>query len=438
MFNWRKPVIYLLLCLSGNKIPQNLSLIKKLDKLSLKEKKKYQDRKLKKLLIHAYKNVPYYSRVLKEVGVIINNNVVLENLKNIPVLTKDIIRKEGENLYSKDYKARKFYENTSGGSTGEPVRFIQDKNYEDLNNATKIYYKLTVGQDIGDKELRFWGSERDLLEGKEKLSIRLRNWLYNRREFNTFKMTEKEMFVYVEKWNKYNPFWIEAYIQSMYEFAKFIEKKRLKIKSPENGILTSAGTLFPEMKETIERVFKCKVYNRYGSREVGGIAFGENNLNISYWSQKIEVVEKDEISGKIIVTGLNNFSMPLIRYDIGDIGTLDDNEMMLKEIKGRVNSMIETSKGKVDSAAITSALYFDLKNNLFTSFSKYQLIQKKKDVFELKIVVIDKSKWEKDKDTITTVMKSILGKDIIFNFNEVESIESLKNGKYEYIKSEII
>lgn len=266
--NIRKHLIYAILYVTGSKIPKNLEEIRSVFKYSEKDKKKYQDEKLKKLILYAWENVPYYKKVLEKSKVMVNGEVDLKNFEKIPFLTKKIMREEGKKLHSLE-KRKGIYENTSGGSTGEPARFIQDKYYSDWNNTGKIYYKERAGQNIGEKELRFWGSERDLLEGKEKLSVRLRNWLYNRKEFNTFKMSEKEMIRYVKKWNEYNLSWVECYVQSIYEFAKFIEKNNLKINSPKNGILTSAGTLYPEMKETIERVFRCKVYNRYGSREVG-------------------------------------------------------------------------------------------------------------------------------------------------------------------------
>lgn len=439
--NWRKPVIYSLLYLSGSKIPKNLREIKKIENKPKVELEKYQNGKLRSLLLYAWENVPYYNQILEEANVVNNGKVSLNNFNKIPILTKEIIRREGKNIYSKKHKIRNAKENTSGGSTGEPIRLLQDNYYLDFEIANKINYKLTASQDIGEKELRFWGSERDLLEGKESLKIRLRNWLYNRIEFNTFKMSDKEMNGYVKKWNKYRPSWVESYVQSIYEFAKFIERNKLSIYPPTNGILTSAGTLYPEMKKTIERVFNCKVYNRYGSREVGDMAFGQDTLKISSWNNKIEILDEKGISekkeGRIIVTNLNNYSMPLIRYDIGDIGTINKEGTELLKINGRINNMIKTTKGIVDSAAITSALYFDTNGKLFTSFSKYQLIQKKKDEFEFKVIVVDKLKWKDEKKSIEKVMKAILGKKIKFNFNEVTKIDSLKNGKYEYIKSEV-
>jgi len=357
--------------------------------------------------------------------------VNLDNFKDIPILTKEIIRREGNNLYSSDYKSRKFYENTSGGSTGEPVRFLQDKNYSDWNIANKIFLKYKAGQESGERELRFWGSERDLLEGKDKLSIRLRNWIYNRKEFNTFKMSEKEMKEYINKWNDYKPEWVESYVQSIYEFAKFIEANNFKIYSPKNGILTSAGTLYPEMRETIERVFNCSVYNRYGSREVGDMACGIDGLNLSFWNHKIETI-KDE---KIIVTTLNNYSMPLIGYEIGDIGIKGNIWIYLKKIFGREMSVFKTKNGKIIPAEFFIHFIGVVYNN--DAISKFQVIQKKYDKILIKAIIKNVDNFNLNKEKIENVIKKEMENDCEINWKFVDEIESLKNGKYEYIKSEI-
>lgn len=430
MFNWRKPIIFLALYLSGSKIPQNLELIKKLDKLSVKDKKKYQDKKLKEILLHASKNVPYCIKILKDSKVVVDGKVNLDNFKNIPILTKEIIRRENKNMYSCDYKNRGFYENTSGGSTGEPVRFLQDKNYNDWNIANKIFLKHKAGQDVGAKELRFWGSERDLLEGKEKLSIRFRNWLYSRREFNTFKMSEREMKEYVDKWNDFKPDWVESYVQSVYEFAKFLKANNLKIHSPKNGILTSAGTLYPEMKELIEEVFCCIVYNRYGSREVGDMACGRDELDLSFWNHRVETVEND----KIIVTLFNNFSMPLVRYDIGDMA-VKKNDFELEKVIGRGMEMFKTRDGKIIPSEFFIHFIGVVYNN--NAIAKFQVIQKDYDDVLIKVVLRDKKSFNDNRMNIENAIKKEMGNSCKINWDFVNDIEPAKSGKYLYTICEI-
>ena len=96
---------------------------------------------LSDILLHAYENVPYYRRVLSDSGVVRDGTVVLAKFDNIRCLTKDIIRTEGDNLYAVDHKSRRSFVNTSGGSTGEPVSFLQDANYSDWQMGMRFYFR---------------------------------------------------------------------------------------------------------------------------------------------------------------------------------------------------------------------------------------------------------------------------------------------------------
>lgn len=436
--NWRKPVIFTLLYLSGSKIPKYLKEIQRIEKLPEKELKEYQDKKLEKLLLHAWKTVPYYTKILENFKVVLDGKVNLKNFDKIPVLTKEIIRQNFDNLHTKKL-GKGWHYNTSGGSTGEPVKFIQDNKYLDWGIANKIWYKLIAGQDMGEKELRFWGSERDLLEGKESFKIRLRNWLYNRREFNTFKMSEEQMKNYVLEWNKYKPSWVEAYVQSIYEFAKFIKQNHLKVYSPKNGILTSAGTLYPEMKKIIEDVFKCPVYNRYGSREVGDMACGNDKLRLSLWCHKLEILDNKNRDtkklGNVIVTTLNNYSMPLIRYNIGDIGILDNKFGYLNKIEGREMSVFKTETGKIIPGEFFVHFIGVVYNN--GSISKFQVLQKDYDKIIIKTILKDKKNFNKNKKKIENAINKEMGSDCQIKWEFVKEINSLKSGKYEYVRSEL-
>ena len=449
--NWRKPLIFSGLYLTRSKIPRCLMEIRRLERLSKERIKEDQQKKLKKLLLHSYENISYYHRILGEVGVVKNNVVDLSKFYKIPILTKKIIRKQGSNLYSKDHKKRGSYENSSGGSTGEPVRFIQDKYYDEWNTANKLNYKLQVNQEPGDKELRLWGSDRDILEGNEKLFIRLRNIIYNRKELNSFKMSEKNMFDFVKSWNKYEPNWVEAYAQSIYEFARYIKRNNLKILSPK-GILTSAGNLYPEMKELIKTVFNCPVFNRYGTREVGGVAcscLDDKGLHVSMWSHYLEILDKNLNSvksnefGKIYLTTLNNYSMPLIRYDVGDIGVYSDdkcncgrNNELIKNIEGREMSVFKTKDGKVIPAEFFIHFIGVVYNEEF--ISKFQVIQKDYDKVLIKIVLNDIKKFNTKKDKIIDSIKKVMGKNCEIEFDFVDDIKATRSGKYLYTKSEVM
>ena len=239
--------------------------------LPMDKLKKIQEGKFKEMLLYSYNNVPYYTQILGKAKVVVNGKVNLGNFSKIPVLTKDILRKHFDELKCKNLDKCNWYLNTSGGSTGEPVKFIQDNVNWDSGMGCKWFFSTLAGKYPGEKEIRLWGSERDILKGSIGFKAKMKNLVFNRVLLNSFKMSDEDMRQYVEIINKNKPVLIEAYVQSIYELAKFIKNNELSVYSPK-GILTTAGTLYSEQQMLIEKVFRTKVYNRYGSREVGDVA----------------------------------------------------------------------------------------------------------------------------------------------------------------------
>jgi len=438
--NWRKPLIFGLLHVTGSKIPQYLKEIEDLQYKTQDEIRRYQEEKLKKLLLHAYTNVPYYHRILPEAGVIKNGEVHLENFDKIPILTKKIIRKEGENLYSKDYKSRNPYENTSGGSTGEPVKFIQDKQYWQMNIANKIYFNRLLGKDVGESEINLWGSERDIFRNTLSLKQKITNFLYNRTFLNAFKVNDDKLKKFVSEINRVKPVSMWVYVESIDLLARFIEDTDLKVHAPK-CIITTAGTLFPEIRETVETVFDCPVYNQYGSREVGPIAVEceyKQGLHCFPWSQKLELIGEGELKD-IIVTDLTNYSMPLIRYEIGDIGESSNSQtckcgrptLFFKYIKGRITDIFINKKGTAIYGAYFRHALFGVE-----WVKKYQIVQKDYDHIVYRIVKFGNTK-KIDLKKITDVVKRIMGANCKVEFEFVDEIEPGKRGKYLYTISEV-
>lgn len=439
--NWRKPVIYLLLYISGSKIPKNLKEIERVEKFSEEQKKEYQIKKLKKLLIHAYKNVPYYKKVLKEAGVIKKNEVNLDNFNKIPILTKDIIRKEGENLYSKDHKERKFYKNTSGGSTGEPVEFLQDKYYDDWNFATKIYYNKILGKDLGEAEIKLWGCDTDIIYGGLDLKERIMNFLFNRKFFNCYKFGENDIKKLLELNNSFNPKSYWSYMEASVELAKYLSKNPVKFKSPKY-IISTIGPLTEESRQLIKDNLKCKVYNQYGSREVSWIAAEkEREMEVFFWSNLLEIKNKNQNinkkEGSILVTNLNNFSMPLIRYEIGDVAEKGSSFFKEGEIESffSIKNVLGRTLGffkKKDDSLVHS--HFFVQQFFYRKWiDKFQIIQRDYELIEC---LIQGRENKKEMVEMEKLFEKLIGKcEIKWKF--VEEIKPMKNGKYLYTISKV-
>lgn len=451
-FNWRRPVIGTLLAATGSPILKILSFLKSVERRPAEELLELQRQKLDQVLRHSLLHVPYYRELFRERGLDAPAGLTSDSLKALPALTKEIIRARWNDLQSTDPERakRKPYRNTSGGSTGQPVEFTQDQHYLAWNIATKLYLKSWAGQEIGEPEVRLWGAERDILQKHDKPGLRLKNWLYHRTDLNALRMGEEQLGLYSETINQLKPGWIEAYVQSIYELARYAEESRIAMHSPR-GILTSAGTLYPPVRETIERVFRCPVYNRYGSREVGDMACGcgaPEGLHELLLSCVIEVLDErmepvpPGTPGRVYVTTLNNFTMPLLRYDIGDYAVLPQDRQCacgrgwptLASVKGREVSLLKSRDGAlVDGQYFTRAFYYQ------KWCRQFQVVQEDYDHIVVRVVVTPglEAEFAAAQKELADTYRKVLGPDCVVEFRAEDQIEPLPSGKHVYTYSKV-
>jgi phenylacetate-CoA ligase len=397
------------------------------------------------ILEHARSHVPYYSRLIPTGAL----RDPLTALSRMPMLDKDVIRKEFVSLHTADLRRRRWFFNTSGGSTGEPVRLVQDLAFEDRVTAiTSLYYHL-VGYDYGQQLVRLWGSERDILEGGEGRVAAARAWFANTQTVNAFRMTPSVMIDFIHSLNERPPRLILAYAQALYELATFAEARRLEV-AKQRAIMTSAGTLYPFMRERIERVFGCRVFNRYGSREVGDIACevpGFDGLWVAPWGTYVEVIDDagnpmpDGEEGELVITLLGNFAMPLIRYRIGDRGALATRRIRrphpqatqsLESVKGRTVDAFRLEDGTiVDGEYFTHLLYFR------DWVRRFQVVQKSFEHIVVRIAC-DTHPPQDAEPEISEGIRALMGTRCNVEFEYCREIETPPSGKYRYTISEIL
>ncbi len=407
---------------------------------------KFKKLYLKRLLLHAYKHVPYYHRLLKNVGVVNGGTVEISKFSKIPILTKEILR--NEKLISDDYRTRNWYENFSGGSTGEPTRFIQDTNYHKWYYATnEYYYKNLLGvNELNAKKIELWGSPRDLFQGSVGLKAKIGMWLNNIVLLNSFRMTETDMEKYVKTINSYKPDLIRAYAGSLFELCRYVEMKNVKIFSPKI-LVSSAETLTGEMREKIESIFKTKLYNFYGSRETASLA-GECKcglMHIFEFNNYIEILDKinqpvgEGTEGKIIVTNLHNYSMPFIRYDTGDVAVTGPDKCKCGNILptlGRIYGRIEEQFIRKDGKIVIGYFFVHLMGVVLNKgfIKKFQVIQEDYDKIRI-LAVLQQTLPVIEKHDIENKIRMEMGPDCRIIWDFVDDIPKTKSGKYLYTKT---
>ncbi len=403
---------------------------------------------LVRMLMHCRENVPFYSDRLAPFCAESIRKDPLQVLSSLPVLTKAIVRANFEGLTSRDIARRKWHYNTSGGSTGEPVKLIQDREYADWAHAIPLYFYHRVGCRVGDPVVRLWGSERDIFEGTVGLRAKVFNFFNNVEYMNAFRMTPRTMREFLSRLDSRPPRMIIAYTQAMYELAQFARAHGIRV-SPQGPVIASAGTLHPFMRELIAEVFGCRVFNSYGTREVGTIASevpGRDGLMVAPWGCYVEVVDGSGEAlpagseGDLLITSLANRAMPLVRYKIGDRGALsppasptqDAFSQTLLSVSGRITDNFRTRDGKI----IPGEYFIHMLGVVLNSdgaIRKFQVIQKDYDRIVLKIVK-DRDFDPSDViDAVRRIMESPCRVDIEYP----ESIPPLPSGKYRYTISEI-
>ena len=416
---------------------------------SLEENKKIQRKKLYKLIKYTDQNIPYYKKIIKEHNIQFSEDTIFKDIKKFPILTKDIIRNNFDKLYK--FRDNTYYRNTSGGSTGEPVVFYQDAQYFGWATANKTLFNEWAGRKLGEPMVKLWGSLQDILRGSQGFKGYLRQQFSGITILNSDRMTEKNMYEYVRRINHIKPCLLLAFTNSIDELARFIQKHHLLIYTP-NTIITTAGVLYPEVRKRIEEVFQAPVFNCYGSQEVSDIACNcekDQGLHLIPDIHYLEIVDekgkevKPGKEGNIVITLLTNYTMPLIRYKIGDRGILSNKNSqcgrglpLLEKVVGRIRGNFKNKFGDHINGGVFIDLFYFQEN-----IKQFQIIQETVDSIVINLVLMDKAKL-KNKDVkfkeINQKIWKIMGHKTNVNYNIVDEIEPSPSGKYLYSFSKIM
>jgi phenylacetate-CoA ligase len=314
-------------------------------------------RKLKSLLDHAYANVPFYRQRFEQAGITPADIQTREEFHRFPLLSKDDIRIYGDDLIAENYSKERMQRDSTSGSTGIPIAVYHDFHHVPIDNAAFTRSRRWFGVEPGDKAAWIWGRRDDL--PADTWPARLLITLKRERWLNAFRVSDEEMQHFAEMLVEWQPDYLVGYATSVYFFAKHVSKNHItgiRLKAVE----TTAGTLWPHERKMIEETFGCKVFDRYGSHEIGHVAAEceHGRMHIFCDVCYMEVLSGGKLAsqgelGEIVVTPLYGYGMPLIRFRIGDVGILDDEACpcgrglpILRELVGRTNCIITLPSGK--------------------------------------------------------------------------------------------
>jgi phenylacetate-CoA ligase len=411
---------------------KDLSFWRKVDALSSEELAELQQNNLKKILQHTSSNVKYYSSVK------LTGDKPNKWLQEFPILTKDILRSNSEELLAVKNKGLKKI--SSSGSSGiSSSVYMNNKDLSSLR-AGLIHWWEWYGYRIGNPIIQTGISpNRGLLKS-------LKDYFFKTIYINAFSHSEEQIIKILKRVKKSNHYVLAGYASSLNVMAEVAEKHRFKIRF--KSVISFGDKMFSHYRKNIEKVFSCTVYDTYGSAE-GFLIGAEYDLEYMYILSPqvyIEILDDnnepvpDGTIGNVVVTRLDGYAMPLIRYKIGDLGVLLPKNKypkerkyqypLLQQIVGRDTDIVKTKGGKILVVHSFTGIF-----EYVSEIKQFKIIQRNLDGISIQYIKSNGFTNSILTDIIRKLQFYIEDETFIITFIEVKFIAPTKSGKPQIIES---
>ncbi len=401
--------------------------------LKLENLRKWQEKRLRLLVSHAYRNTRFYHEKFKKAHITPSDIQTLDDLKKIPIVTKEEIRASPKDVIAAGYDERTCEVHHTAGSSGAMLEVLYDRENQSYEEALTYRYHMGMG-------MRPW--HRYFMICHDPVEME------QHKEFSPFRrmfscpgdLPEEEKVLLAQK---YDPHIIGGHPSMLYTMAKIMEEKGIKI-TPKLAIIGGEVAL-PFYREYIEKVFHCPTFNKYGAYEAKSIAWEcrDHRMHIDADSVIVEFLKDGEPAspgerGEVVTTNLWNMAMPFIRYRLNDIGIPSDEVCtcgrtfpVMKVIEGKSNDFLVLPSGRIMPPASVVPHFW-----VMPQIKRFKIVQKRKDLLEIKIVPTGVFTKEMEED-IVRMMKEVLGEPVTIDIEKVESIPQSGRGKYRVIVSDV-
>jgi phenylacetate-CoA ligase len=417
----------------GNAFFQFYSLLFKNEKLSFADTQSYQFKELLRVVNQAYNNTSFYKEKYDKAGFHPSQIKTLADLKQIPILTRDEVKNNGENMIDRNYKG-KLYKSVTSGTTAKPLSIYRDKSTAQKEYAAICYQWARVGYQPGEGRIEF----RGILD-KATTFIYLKHERVLR--VNIVEMAENNVDLILEAIRKSGYNYIHGYPGSIYKFFNLIKKKYGQFPSGINikAFLLASENIFDWQIDLMrELIPSAKVICHYGQAEKVALGAWNNDENYHFIpSYSITEINENTIVGTSFISDV----MPLIRYEVNDAMELNSEIPVgektlfpsVSSISGRMEDITYTTDGKSVPPALVTFPFKNLKliesckiiQNTQTAFDV--IIQSSNDIQTLNEEIVE----------LEEKMKIIYGESATFNFSITNKIPLTKNGKFKWVECKI-
>jgi phenylacetate-CoA ligase len=402
-----------------------------------------QAERLREFLAAAGVRVPYFRDLFARHGFRPEALRGPGDLGDLPFLTKALIREHGAALVAAD--ARGLRPTSTGGSTGEPLRFQVGAARVSSDVASRCRAYRWWGVDVGDPEVVLWGSHIELTRQDRVRAIRDR--LFRSTLLSANQMTPERLDRYIAAIERVRPSWIFSHPSALSELARRTEERGRRLdRLGVRVVFLTAEQLYEHQRRRIERVFGCPVANGYGGRDAGFVAHEcpEGGMHLTAEDVLVEIVGDDGTptptgtAGEIVVTHLRSGDFPFIRYRTGDVGVLHDAPCrcgrglpLLRDIHGRADDLLLGLDGARVPGQVVVLVLRDL-----PGLRAFKVIQEERDL--VRVLLVPEAGFPPDAERIVAAgLRAHLGAGLRVVLEPVGEIPREASGKYRTVVSRV-
>jgi phenylacetate-CoA ligase len=434
------PLFDFSLQINGFPMKEAKAELQKIQSIPVQEFEAFIENKKQEIVDYHLKNNSSYQKLV--------GKITFNTWNDLPIMTKKDFQKPLIERLSKGFSLKNVYVNKTSGSSGDPFIFAKDKFSHALTWATNInrfgWHEIDFNSSY---QARFYGIPLDFAGN---IKERFKDFLSNRFRFSIFDLSDKVLEGFLNEFKTRKFDYINGYTSSIVLFAKFLEQKNIVLTTicPTLKVcVVTSEMLFEEDKILLEKQFGVPIVNEYGASELDLIAFqnSDGEWQVNSETLFVEILDENNIvlpygaAGRVVITSLFNKAHPFIRYDIGDIGILDEKSSpkrpILKKLIGRTND-IALLKKKKKSPGLT--FYYVTKSIIEDdgNVKEFVIKQTKIDTFEIEYVSINELNLEQIQK-IEEAITLYLEKGLIFKFIRKEKLERSKSGKLKQFVSNL-
>ena len=403
-----------------------------------------QEKKLADLLNSAYAHCPWHRARMTLAGIDPDGPVSLDDLRRLPTMDKQDAVAHGEQMVWHGVPGGAFKYNT-GGSSGQPLIFYYGRRRQASDAAGRMRARRWWGVEPGDPEVYLWGAPVEL-DKTDRIKT-LRDRLINQLVLNAFEMSPAAMDEYAQAIQAYQPHCIYGYASSLALLAAHLLDRKTALRLPKLKVVCTTGEpLFDHQRQLIGEAFGVPVANEFGSRDIGFTAHETPQGQMLLMSESIILEVLDEQgqpvppgeTGEAVMTALESFAQPFIRYRTGDMVRVADESCragrglhVIAEVLGRSTDFVVRADGTIMHAL---AVIYVLR--AVAGVGEFKIVQH--SVHDIEVLVVPNARWqESGRAEIETGLQKRLGGDIRIDLRLVESIPAEASGKHRYVVSRV-